>query len=108
MKTRLIILAQFVLQSHAHAGGAPYRWCDFGSGNGKFYGIGEISNQITFFLGDAFWISPIPGFVTYWKDYTVLTVILIACLIWWHKRKQRKMPNKAVLPIAASAAQADR
>jgi len=74
--------------SNAYAGGAPYRWCDFGSRDGKFYGIGEISNQITFFMGESFWISPIPGFVTYWKDYAILSMMLAVALTWWYRRKR--------------------
>ncbi len=83
--------------SNAYAGGAPYRWCDFGSRNGKFYGIGEISNQITFFTGESCWISPVPGFVTYRKRYAVLTVMLTLSLIWWQTKRNMKMQNKSLL-----------
>lgn len=82
----LVIL--FLTTASGFAGGAPYDWCDFGSGNGKYYGLGEVSNQLTFFLGNTTWISPIPGLETYWRYYVVLIVILLTFSgIWRYRRK---------------------
>ena len=83
------------LTSSAWAGGAPYKWCDFGSEGGKFYGVGEISNRVTFFTGDGAWISPIPGFITYRKYYYVLGVLVSFCmLLFIHSQIQMKGHNK--------------
>src|SRR5690554_6482527 len=83
----LTLVILFLTTASLFSGGAPYGWCDFGSGNGKYYGLGEISNQLTFFLGDTTWISPIPGFETYWKGYVFLIVILAFFVMWRYRRK---------------------
>ena len=76
MKRILIAVTLMTFQKIAYAGGSPYEWLDFGGSDGRIYGIGEISNQITFFLGENIWISPMPGLVSY-REYYIGLIIMI-------------------------------
>jgi len=81
MKRNLVSGVLLLFQKVAHAGGAPYVWLDVRSGDGQIYGLGEVSNNLAFFLGDHVWISPIPGFVSYQKYYSCLMFIMVLALM---------------------------
>ncbi len=49
----LVIAALHVLTLFAMAGGAPYDWCCYRDSSSGWWGIGEIENRLTFFVGEG-------------------------------------------------------
>ncbi len=80
------LVTSMVATSASLAGGGPYPLLDFSRPSKGTSGIGEISNKMTLFYGGEFWISPIPGFETYQKEYLLITAMVLSITLYKHRR----------------------